>query len=125
MASDLNTTGGIWSEEDTTPGAIEAGIRQLLQEHYASDASCAPARVLNLVVVVDREWRGEILNRLERVGRYHPSRLILCAVEPSRTTIDAMVSWIARSETRTRLRMFVLPKPSKFGEPPHITVNAL
>ena len=42
----------------------------------------APARVLNLVVIVDREWRGEILNRLERVGRYHPSRLILCAVEP-------------------------------------------
>ena len=41
--------------------------------------------MLNLVVVVDREWRGEILNRLERVGRYHPSRLILCAVEPGRT----------------------------------------
>jgi glucose-6-phosphate dehydrogenase assembly protein OpcA len=85
-------TGGIWSEQDTTPGAIEGAIRSLLAEHYARDASCAPARVLNLVVVVDREWRGEILNRLERVGRYHPSRLILCAVEPTRTTIDAMVS---------------------------------
>jgi len=48
--------------------------------------------VLNLVVVVDREWRGEILNRLERVGRYHPSRLILCAVEPGRKTIDATVA---------------------------------
>jgi glucose-6-phosphate dehydrogenase assembly protein OpcA len=88
----VTDTGGIWSEQDTTPGAIEAAIRQLLQEQYARDGSCAPARVLNLVVVVDREWRGEILNRLERVGRYHPSRLILCAVEPSRTTIDAMVS---------------------------------
>jgi glucose-6-phosphate dehydrogenase assembly protein OpcA len=88
----LTDTGGIWSEQGTTPGDIEAAIRQLLQEQYARDGSCAPARVLNLVVVVDREWRGEILNRLERVGRYHPSRLILCAVEPGRTTIDAMVS---------------------------------
>jgi glucose-6-phosphate dehydrogenase assembly protein OpcA len=88
----VTDTSGIWSEEDTTPGAIEEAIRQLLQEHYVRDAACAPARVLNLVVVVDREWRGEVLNRLERVGRYHPSRLILCAVESSRTTIDATVS---------------------------------
>jgi glucose-6-phosphate dehydrogenase assembly protein OpcA len=83
---------GIWTEQDTTPGAIDAAIRQLLQEQYAREGSCAPARVLNLVVVVDREWRGEVLNRLERVGRYHPSRLILCAVESGRTTIDATVA---------------------------------
>jgi glucose-6-phosphate dehydrogenase assembly protein OpcA len=82
----------MWSEQDTTPAAIEASIRQLLQEQYARDGACAPARVLNLVVVVDREWRGEILNRLEAVGRYHPSRLILCAVESGRTTIDATVA---------------------------------
>jgi glucose-6-phosphate dehydrogenase assembly protein OpcA len=88
----VTDAGGIWSEQDTTPGAIEAAIRQLLQEQYLRDQACAPARVLNLVVVVDREWRGEILNRLERVGRYHPSRLILCAVEPGRTTIDATVA---------------------------------
>jgi glucose-6-phosphate dehydrogenase assembly protein OpcA len=92
VAGRLTDAGGIWSEQDTTPGAIEAAIRELLKEQYARDGSCAPARVLNLVVVVDREWRGEILNRLERVGRYHPSRLILCAVEPSRTTIDATVA---------------------------------
>jgi glucose-6-phosphate dehydrogenase assembly protein OpcA len=92
VAGRLTDTGGIWSEQDTTPGAIEAAIRELLKEQYARDGSCAPARVLNLVVVVDREWRGEILNRLERVGRYHPSRLILCAVEPGRTTIDANVA---------------------------------
>ena len=47
--------------------------------------------MLNLVVVVDREWRGEIMNRLEQVGRYHASRTILCDVEPGRTTIDASV----------------------------------
>jgi hypothetical protein len=90
----VTDAGGIWSEQDTTPGAIEAAIRQLLQEQYARDKACTPARVLNLVVVVDREWRGEILNRLERVGRYHPSRLILCAVEQGRTTIDATVAII-------------------------------
>ncbi len=88
----MTDAGGIWSEQDTTPGAIEAALRGLLQEQYARDGACSPARVLNLVVVVDREWRGEILNRLERVGRYHPSRLILCAVEEGRTTIDATVA---------------------------------
>ncbi|MBA3264327.1 MAG: glucose-6-phosphate dehydrogenase assembly protein OpcA [Thermoleophilaceae bacterium] len=88
----MTDAGGIWSEANTTPGAIDSAIRQLLQEQYARDEACAPARVLNLVVVVDREWRGEVLNRLERVGRYHPSRLILCAVEEGRTTIDATVA---------------------------------
>ena len=84
--------GAMWSAEDTSPGDIEEALRSLLREQYERDRACAPARVLNLVVVVDREWRGEILNRLERVGRYHPSRTILCAVEPGRTTIDATVA---------------------------------
>jgi glucose-6-phosphate dehydrogenase assembly protein OpcA len=48
---------------------------------------------------VDREWRGEVANRLDRVGRFHPSRTILCAVEPGRTTMDAWAT-IARSETQ-------------------------
>jgi glucose-6-phosphate dehydrogenase assembly protein OpcA len=84
--------GAVWSAQDTTPGAIEAALRELLKEQFERDEGCAPARVLNLVVVVDREWRGEILNRLERVGRYHASRTILCAVEPRRETIDASVA---------------------------------
>jgi glucose-6-phosphate dehydrogenase assembly protein OpcA len=83
---------GVWSEQNTTPAAIEAALRQLLTEQYARDDPHVPARVLNLVVVVDREWRGEILNRLERVGRYHPSRTIMCAVERGRETIDATVA---------------------------------
>ncbi len=45
--------------------------------------------MLNLIVIVDREWKGEIANRLERVGRYHASRTLLCAVEMGRTTLDA------------------------------------
>jgi glucose-6-phosphate dehydrogenase assembly protein OpcA len=84
--------GGSWSEQDTTPGAIESALRDLLREQFARDDAYVPARVLNLVVVVDREWRGEVLNRLDRVGRYHASRTVLCAVEPGRTTIDASVA---------------------------------
>ena len=77
-------------EQDTTPAAIEAALRRAARaSSHERDEAYAPARVLNLVVVVDREWRGEIANRLERVGRYHPSRTILCAVEDGRTTIDA------------------------------------
>ena len=80
---------GVWSAEDTTPAKVESALRSLLRDRYAQEQDAVPARVLNLVVVVDREWRGEVENRLERVGRYHPSRTIVCAVEPRRTTIDA------------------------------------
>jgi glucose-6-phosphate dehydrogenase assembly protein OpcA len=80
----------VWAEENTNPDAIEAALREMLRERHAANQALAPARVLNLVVVVDRAWKGEIANRLERVGRYHASRTILCAVEEQRTTLDAV-----------------------------------
>jgi glucose-6-phosphate dehydrogenase assembly protein OpcA len=80
----------VWSAQDTTPDAIEAALRGLLHERHAANHALAPARVLNLIVVVDRAWKGEIANRLERVGRYHASRTILCAVEEGRKTLDAV-----------------------------------
>ena len=80
----------VWAERDTTPDAIEAALRRLLRERHAANPSLAPARVLNLIVVVDRSWKGEIANRLERVGRYHGSRTILCSVEEGRDTLDAV-----------------------------------
>jgi glucose-6-phosphate dehydrogenase assembly protein OpcA len=82
----------VWSEQDTTPDAIEAALREMLRERHAANRTLAPARVLNLVVIVDREWKGEIANRLEHVGRYHASRTILCAVEDGRDTIDAVAA---------------------------------
>ncbi len=85
----MTESGAVWSERDTTPAQIEQALRELLKERRAQGEAYAPARVLNLVVVADREWRGEILNRLERVGRYHASRTILCAVEDGREEIDA------------------------------------
>ena len=82
----------IWAAQDTNPDAIEAALRELLRERHAANEALAPARVLNLVVVVDREWKGEIANRLERVGRYHASRTVLCAVEERRRTLDAVAT---------------------------------
>ncbi len=82
----------IWSEQDTDPDAIEAALRQLLRKRHAENESLAPARVLNLIVIVEREWKGEIANRLERVGRYHASRTVLCAVQEGRTTLDAVAT---------------------------------
>ncbi len=82
----------VWSAQDTTPSAIGEALRDLLKQRYEAGEACAPARVLNLVVIADREWRGEIQNRLDKVGRYHASRTILCAVEQGRTEIDAVAS---------------------------------
>jgi glucose-6-phosphate dehydrogenase assembly protein OpcA len=79
----------VWSERNTTPAKIEAALRQIVAEHHHTDHPFVPARVLNVVAIVDAMYRGEIENRFERVGRYHPSRLVLCAVEDGRTTIDA------------------------------------
>lgn len=79
----------VWSDHDTTPDAIDAALRRLLHERHVANDHLVPARVLNLVVVVDRRWKGETSNRLERVGRYHASRTVLCAVEDGRSTIDA------------------------------------
>ena len=82
----------VWSARDTTPEAIAAALRGLLHARYEEHEGYVPARVLNMIAVVDREWKGEIQNRLEGVGRYHASRTILVAVEPGRTTLDAWAS---------------------------------
>ncbi|MDQ6835757.1 MAG: glucose-6-phosphate dehydrogenase assembly protein OpcA [Actinomycetota bacterium] len=82
----------VWSEQDTNPDAIEAALRDLLRHRHAENEAFVPARVLTLVVIVDREWKGEIANRLERVGRYQASRTVLCAVEEGRTELDAVAT---------------------------------
>lgn len=92
-----------WSEQDTDPDAIEAALRELLRERHAADHALAPARVLNLVVVVDAEMKEEVAERLNRVGRYHGSRTILCSVEEGRTTLDA-VATIASDEGTPSVR---------------------
>jgi glucose-6-phosphate dehydrogenase assembly protein OpcA len=81
-----------WSAEGTTPAAVEAALRELLKERHAEVEAFVPARVLNLVVVIDAAAREEIEGRLDRVGRYHPSRAVLVVVEEGRTAIDASAS---------------------------------
>src|SRR3954447_4894470 len=82
----------VWSEADTSPSAIDGSLRRMLAERHAEDSDFVPARVCNLIAIVDRDWRGEIENRLEKVGRFHPSRTIVCSVEKKRSTIDAVVA---------------------------------
>ncbi len=84
LARDLMsaTSDAVWSEQGTTPDAIEAALRELLIERHAENGNFVPARVLNMIAFVDREWSGEIANRLRGVGRYHASRLLVLAYEP-------------------------------------------
>src|SRR4051794_41868914 len=63
---------GIWSAQDTTPAAIESALRELLKEQHAKSEAYVPARVLNMVAVVDREWRGGGYNRRARGGGAPP-----------------------------------------------------
>jgi glucose-6-phosphate dehydrogenase assembly protein OpcA len=80
----------VWRDDDTTPAAIEAALRKMFAQRHKEERAYVPARVMNMVVIVDKEFRGEIENRLERVGRYHPSRLLVVAVEPGRRKLSAV-----------------------------------
>jgi glucose-6-phosphate dehydrogenase assembly protein OpcA len=82
----------VWSAQSTTPGAIEEALRSMLRQRHTENASYVPARSLNLVCIVDKQWSGEIANRLRQVGRAHAARTVVCAVEPRRTTIDAVAT---------------------------------
>jgi hypothetical protein len=62
-----------WSEGDTTPSKIEAALREMLATRHHESHAFVPARVLNLVVIAEREYQGEIQNRLQRVGREYPA----------------------------------------------------
>src|SRR3954468_8854977 len=95
----------VWSAQETTPGAIEAALRDMLKQRHSENASYVPARTLNLVCVVDKQWSGEIANRLRGVGRSHAARTIVCVVEPRRTTIDALA----------KIAPDVHPRPGEFA----------
>jgi glucose-6-phosphate dehydrogenase assembly protein OpcA len=82
----------VWSAQGTTPGDVEAALRAMLKERHSENASYVPARTLNLVCVVDKQWSGEIANRLRHVGRSHAARTIVCAVEPRRKSLDAVAT---------------------------------
>jgi glucose-6-phosphate dehydrogenase assembly protein OpcA len=95
----------MWNARGTTPGEIDDALRAMLKQRHAENASYVPARSLNLVCVVDKQWSGEIANRLRHIGHAHAARTIVCAVEPKRKTLDA-VATIASD---------VHPKPGEFA----------
>ena len=82
----------VWSAQGTTPGEIDDALRAMLKERHSENASYVPARTLNLVCIVDKQWSGEIANRLRGVGRSHAARTIVCAVESQRTSLDAVAT---------------------------------
>jgi glucose-6-phosphate dehydrogenase assembly protein OpcA len=90
----------VWTGHDTSPSEVEAALRKLIAERHGEDASFVPARVLNMVCIVDRRWCGEIVKRLQGVGRYHASRTVICAVEPRRRKIDATATLSAAGAAR-------------------------
>ncbi len=96
----MTVSDAVWSEQGTTPDAIEAALRNLLVEVHSQNESYVPARVLNMIAFVDREWSGEIANRLRGVGRYHASRLVVLAYEPKRERLDARVTIASDDEPR-------------------------
>jgi glucose-6-phosphate dehydrogenase assembly protein OpcA len=83
----------IWREEEASPARIETALREMIwrprREDDQSRALPVPARVLNLVAIVDAGLRDEVENRLLRVGRLHPSRLVVCAVQKGRQRMTA------------------------------------
>src|SRR3954466_12083578 len=81
-----------WSAQGTTPADIEAALRAMLKERHSENASYVPARSLNLVCIVDKQWSGEIANRLRHIGHAHAARTIVCAVEPKRKTLDPVAT---------------------------------
>jgi glucose-6-phosphate dehydrogenase assembly protein OpcA len=105
VESHLTVRDQVWTADDTSPSEIDSAIRKLLIDFHAENEGYWPARVLNLVCVVDREWSGEIANRLRGVGRYHASRTIVCAVDGRRTTLRAKATIATDSE----------PKPGEFA----------
>ena len=85
-------TDDVWYAAGTTPAAIESALRALLSSRYRRSPSFVPARVLNLVAIVDADYSGEIENRLQRLGASHPSRVVLCKVAEGQEGLDAIAS---------------------------------
>jgi glucose-6-phosphate dehydrogenase assembly protein OpcA len=86
----------VWQQDDVDPAAVEQAMRALERERYQRRAGGLQARALNLVVLVDADYAGEITRRLESVGRNAPSRTILVRVHPRRSGLSARVTVSSR-----------------------------
>lgn len=82
----------VWAGQGVAPDDIEGAMRDLERERYLVTGGALPARALNLIVIVDAAFEGEIVRRLDAVGRNAPSRTILLRVSPHRTGLNARVA---------------------------------
>lgn len=102
MAAQTPARGGtidrVWHEQDTEPARIDDALRSMLADIYRENTGYLPARVLNLVAIVDQDYSGEVANRLRGVGRFHASRTIVCKVERGRTHLDAVATIAAPAD---------------------------
>ena len=85
-------TDEVWREQNTTPSAIEKAIRGLITDARNRSDRYVPARSLNLVCIVNKEYSGEVANRLRGVGQFSASRTIVCSVSPKQETLDAVAT---------------------------------
>ncbi|HLI32306.1 MAG TPA: glucose-6-phosphate dehydrogenase assembly protein OpcA [Solirubrobacteraceae bacterium] len=85
-------TDALWSEDRTTPEAIDRALRELVHRRHMEDGGFVPARTLNMVCFIDADYAGEVANRLRQVGRYEPSRLIILAYDHRRSSLQARVN---------------------------------
>jgi len=81
----------VWQQDDVDPGAVEEAMLALERERFQRRGGKLPARALNLVVVVDADYTGEIVRRLDAVGRNAPSRTVLVRVHAHRQGLSARV----------------------------------
>lgn len=91
-AEGLTVEHTVWQQDDVDPGAVEQAMIALGRERYQRRRGALPARALNLVVVVDADYTGEVVRRLEAVGRNAPSRTILVRVHGHRQGLSARVT---------------------------------
>lgn len=92
----------IWTGQGVAPDDIEGAMRDLERERYLLTGGALPARALNLIVIVDAAFEGEIVRRLDAVGRNAPSRTIFLRVAPHRTRLNARVALAASDPTERR-----------------------
>lgn len=92
----------VWAGQGVAPDDIEGAMRDLERERYLLTGGALPARALNLIVIVDAAFEGEVIRRLDAVGRNAPSRTILLRVAPHRTRLNARVALAASDPAEQR-----------------------
>lgn len=92
----------VWAGQGVAPDDIEGAMRDLERERYLLTGGALPARALNLIVIVDAAFEGEVIRRLDAVGRNAPSRTIFVRVAPHRTRLNARVALSASDPAEER-----------------------